>query len=377
MVELVRGDIFQSRAQTLVNTVNTVGVMGKGVALEFRKRFHPMYEDYVRRCARGEVRLGRPYLYAGETTPWVLNFPTKDHWRSVSHLDDIVAGLQHLERHYREWDITSLAVPPLGCGNGQLEWQVVEPVLRHYLQRLDIPVELYAPTNAASGQLELPLRSDTREQVKSDGRDSEAHGLYPSWVAIAAIVERIHRQPYRAPIGRVMLQKMAYFASVAGIPTELEFERGSFGPFASQLKPVLTRLVNNGVLHERQEGRSFAVSPGEGYLAAAEVWKDDLAHWDTSIERVVDLFMRLRDTRQAEVAATVHFAAGELERQRGQAPSELQVFDAVREWKRRRENPPRDEEIAETIRNLNMLDWLRVPVSDDLPIGEDDEMLYA
>ncbi|MDQ2743776.1 MAG: macro domain-containing protein, partial [Chloroflexota bacterium] len=144
MVELVRGDIFQSRAQTLVNTVNTVGVMGKGVALEFRKRFHPMYEDYVRRCARGEVRLGQPYLYAGETTPWVLNFPTKDHWRSVSHLDDIVAGLQHLERHYREWGITSLAVPPLGCGNGQLEWQVVEPVLRHYLQRLDIPVELYA-----------------------------------------------------------------------------------------------------------------------------------------------------------------------------------------------------------------------------------------
>src|SRR5713101_6553289 len=109
-MEVRIGDLFQSRAQTIVNTVNTVGVMGKGVALEFKKRFPEMYADYLRRCEKGEVRLGEPYLYPRLITPWILNFPTKEHWRSVSRLSDIVAGLNYLERHYREWGITSLAV---------------------------------------------------------------------------------------------------------------------------------------------------------------------------------------------------------------------------------------------------------------------------
>jgi O-acetyl-ADP-ribose deacetylase (regulator of RNase III) len=84
MVVTMVGDLFRSEAQTWVNTVNTVGIMGKGVALEFKKRFPDMYDDYVERCRRGEVRLGKPYLFKRSTTPWVLNFPTKDHWRSVS-----------------------------------------------------------------------------------------------------------------------------------------------------------------------------------------------------------------------------------------------------------------------------------------------------
>src|SRR5919106_6289071 len=107
-IEVVVGDLFESRAQTLVNTVNCVGVMGKGVALGFRNRFPRMYEDYVERCRAGKVSLGEPYLYKDLVGPWVLNFPTKDHWRSVSRLSDIEAGLEHLERHYREWGITSL-----------------------------------------------------------------------------------------------------------------------------------------------------------------------------------------------------------------------------------------------------------------------------
>ncbi len=96
MVKVLVGDLFQSKAQTLVNTVNCVGVMGKGVALEFKKRFPDMYQDYLARCARKEVKLGRPYLYKSLFPPWILNFPTKDHWRSVSRLDDIVRGLEYL-----------------------------------------------------------------------------------------------------------------------------------------------------------------------------------------------------------------------------------------------------------------------------------------
>ena len=145
MATVLIGDLFKSRAQTLVNTVNCVGVMGKGVALQFKERFPEMFADYQARCKRGDVKLGKPYLFKRLITPWVLNFPTKDHWRSVSQLTDIVRGLEHLAENYRVWGITSLAVPPLGCGYGGLEWRIVGPTIYRYMTRLDIPVELYAP----------------------------------------------------------------------------------------------------------------------------------------------------------------------------------------------------------------------------------------
>lgn len=154
MVRVIIGDMFESKAQTLVNTVNCVGIMGKGVALEFKKRFPDMFEDYVKRCAVRQVRLGRPYLFKRPMRPWILNFPTKNHWRSVSHLEDIVEGLHYLQRRYQEWGITSLAVPPLGCGNGQLERRVVGPTLHRHLKALEIPVELYAPFGTTHEELQ-------------------------------------------------------------------------------------------------------------------------------------------------------------------------------------------------------------------------------
>src|SRR6266516_3463365 len=123
LVKVMSGDLLASKAQTLVNTVNCVGIMGKGIALAFKRRYPEMFKDYVRRCERGEVQLGRPYVYRADDHQ-ILNFPTKQHWRAVSRLEDIIAGLEYLEAHYREWGLTSIAVPPLGCGNGQLEWEV-------------------------------------------------------------------------------------------------------------------------------------------------------------------------------------------------------------------------------------------------------------
>ena len=154
------GDPFDSQAQTLVNTVNCVGVMGKGIALEFKKRFPEMYKDYVKRCKARQVQLGKPYLFPepremGQLSlipdpdspeqRWILNFPTKKHWRSKSRLPDIIDGLEYLALKYQEWGIRSLAVPALGCGNGGLRWREVGPILYRHLNRLDIPIELYAP----------------------------------------------------------------------------------------------------------------------------------------------------------------------------------------------------------------------------------------
>ena len=150
-VTIRSGDLLRSPAQTLVNTVNCVGVMGKGLALGFKQAYPAMFEDYARRCASREVRPGQPYLWrpAHADQHWILNFPTKRHWRSRSRLSDIVSGLDWLEAHCEEWRIESLAVPALGCQNGGLRWAEVGPLLYERLGRLGIPVALYAPLGAS------------------------------------------------------------------------------------------------------------------------------------------------------------------------------------------------------------------------------------
>jgi O-acetyl-ADP-ribose deacetylase (regulator of RNase III) len=145
MVKEIIGNLFESRAETLVNPVNCVGVMGKGLALEFKKRFTAMFEDYARRCERKEVRLGEPYPYRDASGILIVNFPTKDHWRSPSRLADIDRGLDHFAKYYAEWGVKSAAFPQLGCGNGGLSWGEVSALMYSKLQVLKIEVEVYMP----------------------------------------------------------------------------------------------------------------------------------------------------------------------------------------------------------------------------------------
>src|SRR5438445_8477657 len=188
MVKVLIGDMFESSAQTWVNTVNTVGIMGKGIAQEFRNSFPEMFRDYVERCERGEVKLGRPYLYKRPEPPWILNFPTKDHWRSPSSLDAIVEGLRYLTNHYREWGITSLAVPPLGSGQGRLEWRVVGLTLYRHLAKLTIPVELYAPFGTPHEEFQ-PSYLD-RQTV--DMAEATPDRVGAGWIALVEILSRLY-----------------------------------------------------------------------------------------------------------------------------------------------------------------------------------------
>jgi O-acetyl-ADP-ribose deacetylase (regulator of RNase III) len=143
MITYIENNIFSSPAQVLTNTVNCVGVMGKGLALEFKNRHPAMFGDYKRRCDRGEVRPGFPYLWEDDRVQ-VLNFPTKRHWRDDSRLEDIEAGLQYLAAHYKDMGVYTLALPQLGCGNGGLQWSEVHPLVDKYLASLpDLEVFVY------------------------------------------------------------------------------------------------------------------------------------------------------------------------------------------------------------------------------------------
>ena len=372
-IKVLIGDLFTSKMQTWTNTVNTVGVMGKGIALEFRKRFPEMYNDYIRRCDAGQLKLGQPYLYRQLTPPLILNFPTKDHWRSVTRLDDIVRGLKFLSQHYKEWGITSLAVPPLGCGEGRLEWRVVGPTLYRHLVALDIPIELYAP-------FQTPHEELTPVFLEQSVGEKTSHlppaRINPAWIALAEIISRIDDEPYHWPIGRTLFQKIAYFATQAGIPTGLRYERGSYGPYSAEMKPIISALVNNSVLEERRtspEARMLQVRPGPTFHDACKAYVRDLETWEDAIAKTVDLFLRLEKTRNAELAATVHFAARGLEgKAAGARPTELDILDAVKSWKQRRKPPFQDKEIALTIRSLATLSWLHPEASENLPVSEEE-----
>jgi O-acetyl-ADP-ribose deacetylase (regulator of RNase III)/uncharacterized protein YwgA len=382
MIKVLIGNLLESKAQTLVNTVNCVGVMGKGVALEFKKRFPEMFEDYVARCKRKEVKLGKPYLYKSLVPPWVLNFPTKDHWRSVSRIEDIVRGLEYLLDHYKEWGIISLAVPPLGCGHGQLEWRIVGPTLYRYLNRLDIPVELYAPYDTPHEELQPEfLAEDLKPKVGKESlpisvqqvAKSDPEWIKPAWVALVEILKRIEQEPYHWPVGRITFQKVAYVATYEGLPTGLHYQKGSFGPFSLELKGLITRLVNNGLIREERLGQMFSVKVGSTFEDARKAYIHDLEQWEPKIEKITDLFLRIQ-TKQAELVATVLFAADALTQSKKEQPTESEVLAEVMTWKQRRRPPLSEKEVAYTIRNLAALRWLKVKPSIDLPLPEEELM---
>ena len=143
-IKIIKGNIFNTKAQTIVNTVNCVGVMGKGIALVFKLRYPNMFEQYQKYCSQHLISVGKLWLYKGESDqPWVLNFPTKTHWKLPSEYTYIEQGLQKFVDSYQEKGITSVAFPLLGANNGGLDGDKVIEIMKHYLSQCDIPVEIY------------------------------------------------------------------------------------------------------------------------------------------------------------------------------------------------------------------------------------------
>ncbi|MCP4914612.1 MAG: macro domain-containing protein [Oligoflexia bacterium] len=140
------GNIFNSRAQVIVNPVNCVGVMGAGLAKQFKLRYPEMFKDYQKRCKEGSLKIGLPYLWKSEDR-FILNFPTKDHWRSNSNLDEIRKGLLHVKENYKSWKIRSISFPALGCGLGGLEWHDVSQLIFDVFKSEDetLTVFIYQP----------------------------------------------------------------------------------------------------------------------------------------------------------------------------------------------------------------------------------------
>jgi len=230
MIEETKGNLLKADAEALVNTVNCVGHMGKGIALQFKQAYPDDFKAYAKACRSGEVVPGRMFIH--ETgllmnPKYIMNFPTKRHWRGPSRLKDIETGLEALARDIERLGIKSVAVPPLGCGNGGLDWGVVRPMIVRAFERLpDVRVMVFAPLGAPAAR-SMPVRTER-----------------PAMTVARALFVKL-MEHYLIPAYQLTLleiQKLAYFLQEAGEPLRLEYEAGHYGPYAANLNKVLERI---------------------------------------------------------------------------------------------------------------------------------------
>ena len=367
MFRALIGDLFASRAQTLVNTVNCVGIMGKGVAEQFKLRFPAMFEDYKTRTNRKAVQLGEPYLYRDQSGAQIINFPTKGHWRSPSRIADIERGLDYLAAHAANWGITSVALPPLGCGNGGLEWSEVGPLIYRKLHRLPIDVEVYAPYSTPKQQLTEEFLS-APSQMSLEGKGRRHKPLQSEWVVLLEVLRELEAQPYANPVGRTIFQKISYVVTEMGVPTGFQFGRGSYGPFSGDVKLALHDFANRNWLHEQQLGRMIALRVTPQYAKDRNQFKEQIDRYQKKIDKAVDLFSRIKSTEQAEEVMTVFFAARQLKQAKKNGElAEHDLQDYILDWKKSWRTDDKREALASAIRNLILLGWLQLKISEDAP----------
>ena len=234
MIRMTSGNLLDAAVQAVVNTVNTVGVMGKGIALMFKERFPANFEAYEQACNAGEVEVGRMFVTESEQLGgprWVINFPTKQHWRNPSKLEWVRAGLDDLRRVIQERDIRSIALPPLGAGNGGLTWGDVKPLILDALGDLDgVDVVLYEPTATYHG-----VRKTT--------------GVEPLTPARALVVEMVRRYEQMGLDCSILeVQKLAWALTRVihrlgmADPLRLVFTADRYGPYADNLRHLLDKL---------------------------------------------------------------------------------------------------------------------------------------
>jgi O-acetyl-ADP-ribose deacetylase (regulator of RNase III) len=295
------GNLLTQDVVALVNTVNTEGIMGKGIALQFKKAWPAMFKDYEAACRRGEVTLGRMYVWeTGSLTDprYIINFPTKGHWRSRSKLTDIETGLQDLTKVIRELGITSIAIPPLGCGNGGLDWRAVQPRMLRSLEPLagTVDIRIFAPMGAPSAAEQL-----SREPAPK---------LTPARAALLALMREYERVSFEPPT-LVEVQKLAYFLQVNGEALRLAFSAAAYGPYADDLRKSL-RAMEGHFITGFGDG-SLPITKAEPIQVKPEIYegldKYIASHPATAarIHSVLSEIEGFESTYGLELLATVHW----------------------------------------------------------------------
>lgn len=295
MIKFICGNILKSETEAIVNTVNTQGVMGKGIALSFKEAYPLNFKIYKKACNEGTIDIGKLLVTeTGQLYPkYIINFPTKKHWRNPSKYEYIEEGLKDLVRLIKEYSIKSISIPPLGAGNGRLEWERVKNILINHLSNIssDIDIVIFEPGY-----------NDQKPQIKKDINltAQRAIFIYVLW----------HYQILGYQINLLVAQKIAYFLQKFGENLNLDFEKGLYGPYSQRLNHLLKYLNGGFIIYDESvNSPSTTINIlNEKYNEVEKYYNERLSdEQKTRAQKVLNFIEGFESTYGLELLATISF----------------------------------------------------------------------
>ena len=343
MIRYVTGDLLSADSEALVNSVNCVGVMGRGIALAFKRRFPDNFKAYKAACDWGELQTGRMFVFeTSELTPrFIINFPTKQHWRDRSRLADIKAGLSALVAEVERRRIQSVALPPLGCGLGGLKWTDVKPCIHRALAGVaDLDTLVFEPYGADSAEVSL---REQRRPAMTSGRAALLGLMHRYLVGLA--------EPF---VTLLEVHKLLYFMQEAGEPLRLRYVKAPHGPYAENLRHVLLALnghyIDGGGASGDRTDEPLNLIPGA--IREAEALLSQHPETRDRFDRVVELVAGFESPFGLELLATVHWVINEIG-----TDAIPDVVSATYGWNNRKRqfSEPKIELARDTLRRLRWI----------------------
>lgn len=348
MIQIARGNLLNAEVDALVNTVNCDGYMGKGIALQFKQAFPGNFKAYEAACQRGDMVPGRMLIHdnGGLVNPrWIINFPTKRHWRNKSRLEDIASGLKALVADVQRLGIRSIAVPPLGCGLGGLNWADVRPMIEQAFAPLtDVVVHLYEPNGAPPAKT-MPVGTARPKMT-------------PARALFVKLMDAYSALDYSRTLLEV--QKLAYFLQAAGQPLRLQYVAHHYGPYAANLNKVLEVMEGHFV---RGYGDSQKPEAEIELLPGAVEEADDFLANDAEararLARVAELIEGFETPYGMELLATVHWVAHQASPGSSAPASDAErAIEVVRQWSPRKQNTFQPDHVRVAWQHLQEAGWI-------------------
>jgi len=337
------GNLLESKAEALVNTVNCVGIMGKGIALQFKQAFPDNFKAYEKACQNYEVAIGKMFVYStGKlfSPKYIINFPTKQHWKSKSRIEDIEAGLNDLKRVLKKLNIRSIAIPPLGSGLGGLDWFAVKKLIIKELSDVqEVEILLYEPKGSPQSD-SIPIATPKPNMTR--GR-----------ALLVRLLDIYRSQGYRHSL--LEIQKLMYFMQESGEDLRLTFKKDKYGPYAENLNHVLQKIDGHFIRgYGDRSGKSEVYLLNDAVAEAESILKNDNdAH--KRLISVARLIKGFETPYGMELLATVHWVANK-------APDIAKqpdlVIKEVQKWSPRKKFKMLPHHITKALQRLRQENWL-------------------
>lgn len=321
MFKYVSGNILESSAECLVNTVNCEGFMGKGIAYQFKLRFPENNNDYVKACRSNKLTIGKIHTFK-EDEKMIINFPTKDRWREKSKVEYIHEGMKEVIKYISNHGIKSIAIPPLGCGNGGLQWAEIKPLIISFLEPIqdNLDIYIYEPNNF------------TRTvSIKEPKKPTLSH------LVLMLIKLKLKKQT------KIRLQKAAYFFNILAHQKYFKFEKHKFGPYSHSIDIVAREIK------EMQEFYKLSTQECYEYCKQQLISKsvsEKLIKFVTFVNQSTNFINNIHTTKEVELLATVCFLI------EMQSLSEQDIIHAIKNWSDYKAESFSEDNIKEVIKYL-------------------------